>query len=450
MVCRQDDRVAQKNQGEKMRWLVIVLLLPVIVWAKPVCTAGTDCYCDKVNDSGHAFYDSNLLLCEDFEAPTLVNDQGVGDGSPYYGPWYDDTGSGQVCGRGFNSYWTKNYNNGAGADLYRDGMPDPATQGCTCDWGGSSCLNGAWVGPNNLFEAPTNTGMAMLTDAYYTAEASQKPTSTATGGSGSFDGLVSFGNRMNPGLPNTQDIHGEYTFGNQRTFGITMAMAYSPNIASSDILTAPWKSNEWGWSGGPGGGDGIFTFWADTVADSLFPFDHFVLFSGFGETGSGCDSSVSAATITEGQAHCDDAFFRFQPTTDDYNQGTDWPFGSWACIRGYFENMGQSNSRFRIWITGPSYVEKKIIDISGMDTSQMAPSANGYNRFIWNSYSNNGDSQIGGTGNLVRTFRYEDNVHITTDKPVSCEQIGYKRGDVRSEFRSHVKTFRGTRLLSFL
>ena len=40
-----------------------------------------------------------------------------------------------------------------------------------------------------------------------------------------------------------------------------------------------------------------------------------------------------------------------------------------------------------------------------------------YNRFIWNSYSNNGDSQIGGTGNLVRTFRYEDN------KPVGIEAV---------------------------
>ena len=75
-----------------MRFLLaLVLFLPLFANAAS-CTDGTDCYCDNVADSGHADYDANLLMCEDFEAVTL-RDTGTsreGDGSPNYGPWYDD------------------------------------------------------------------------------------------------------------------------------------------------------------------------------------------------------------------------------------------------------------------------------------------------------------------------------------------------------------------------
>jgi hypothetical protein len=68
---------------------VLGILMPAVGVAAP-CTPGVDCYCDKVRGGG--LNDPQLLFCEDFEAPTLYQNTGVGNGAPYYGPWYDATG----------------------------------------------------------------------------------------------------------------------------------------------------------------------------------------------------------------------------------------------------------------------------------------------------------------------------------------------------------------------
>ena len=39
------------------------------------CTKGVNCYCDKVR--GGSLNDPSILVCEDWEAPTLQNDQSL-------------------------------------------------------------------------------------------------------------------------------------------------------------------------------------------------------------------------------------------------------------------------------------------------------------------------------------------------------------------------------------
>jgi|CXWL01.1.fsa_nt_gi hypothetical protein len=107
----------------------ILFINPDIGYAAP-CTPGTNCYCDKVK--GGAFNDPSVLLCEDFEAPTLINNQGVGNGAPYYGPWYDD--SGQVGNRGVNSYWNRKYSNGVNGFLFSTGQPASPMFGSPCPY----------------------------------------------------------------------------------------------------------------------------------------------------------------------------------------------------------------------------------------------------------------------------------------------------------------------------
>src|SRR3989344_6822270 len=106
--------------------------------------AGTS-YCSRVKNPADLIYDPNNLMCEDFEAPSLISSGGVGGGAPNWGPWYDDTGwTGSGYFRGWNSYWAKTYNNGPSGLLWQNGDPASPLFGHTCSDGGQGCATGAW------------------------------------------------------------------------------------------------------------------------------------------------------------------------------------------------------------------------------------------------------------------------------------------------------------------
>jgi hypothetical protein len=258
-----------------------------------------------------------------------------------------------------------------------------------------------------------------------------RPTGKAGGGSGAFDGTASLAQRVGAGR--TAGISGaKYFAAPVRTFGITMAAAYANNIATSGLINQPWKHNEWNFVGGGAGGDGIFLFHNTASLTSQFPFEHFIFFqlNALGDTVNSCNTKLNAATKTVGNFSCvggggpGDGAFYFRPGAI-YNQATDWPLGTWGCVRGQFTNMGLTNSAITIWFTGAAGVEKKIIDISNMDTSMMSPGAGGYSGFTWNNYANTNQGDVGTTPSTQTSFRYEDNVHIRAGTPVSCSQIGF-------------------------
>ncbi len=226
--------------------LTIGLLLPATGTAAP-CTPGADCYCDKVKNPGSPFYDPNLLMCEDFEAPTLrdTTTRNQGGGAPYYGPWWDDTGGSGACFRGYNSYWYRIYGPGNG-NLIDSGLPRSPTLGCTCQRGGGACGYSVWEYRDAFGHNRDVGAIAILTAGEFNEIAGNTdPTNAAGGRAGQFDGNASVHWRVTPG--ETTGIAGTKRFGARyQEIGITGAWAFPKNLPRSGIQSAHWKFAEWG------------------------------------------------------------------------------------------------------------------------------------------------------------------------------------------------------------
>jgi len=255
------------------------------------------------------------------------------------------------------------------------------------------------------------------------------PTNAAGGGTGLFDGNGTLAQRNPAGLGNTVGITGIKTFTLSRTFGITQAFAYGSNLGASGILNAPWKHNEWG--GTDSDPDSAIFVYSHGYGATR-PFNHmFMLFvAPWGtDNEAGCNAKIAAATRTKGVFSCDSVSFDYEASSADYDQAQDWPDGTWACVRGHFENLGLTNSRIRIFLTpsaGPrSGVEQTLIDISNLNTSTFAPGVNGgYASIAFNNYANTNQG-LGETPSTQLTFRYEDQFHLRAGAPVSCAQAGF-------------------------
>lgn len=386
------------------------------------CTPGTDCYCDKVKNPSSPLYDPSLLMCEDFEAPTLINNQGLRNGAPWYGPPYDG-GTSSPNDRGQNGYWQRNYGNGVTSALWQ--LNQGSGLGTPC--GFSLCTGLKIWSVGDLWGANNYQPIAaFLKNGQYAQEPNLvAPSNASGGGSGTFDGTTSMFHRIPAG--NTAGILGQKNFPSKvQTFGITMAVAYAPNIISSLLVTDMWKHNEWNQNLSEAGGDGLFLFGhPGYVTAKTYPFYQFIFNSNSSpDTQAGCLAKVKAATRTVGAFDCDaGSNFIYGASPSNYDYTRDWPLGTWGCVRGYFQNMGTANTSIQILFTGPSGIEQTIVSISGMDTRQThaGNSPAGYIGFNWNNYANK--NQAGAPTNQT-SGRYEDNIHIRAGAPISCSQIG--------------------------
>lgn len=423
-----------------------------VVTGGGACTPGVNCYCDKVRTGG-VFADSALLFCEDFEAPTLectgadapACASRSGNGAPYYGGPVDHVNSvsGIPAGdRGGNSYWAQKYQNGVGAVSWQN--PEPAaspTFGVQCNPGGSGICFGAkfWDAANRWqANALTNVGVVVLgatTDFNSEVATITRPTGASNGGSGVFDGARSIGFRVPRGnncspadsCANVGYLSGQVPIGGwgfRREFGVTAAVAFPNNIATSGVVnTTTWKFDEWVNSTDT---DGIFMFGFGGEAGTNFPFYQFTFNHGTGN----CSSTVSGTTVLAGRVECDgpgNFLWRASQTdgnlTQRYVQATDWPFGTWGCVQAYYQNMGLANSHIQMWFTGPAGVQKKIVDIANVNLTGFN-AGSGYSGFRWNAYSNHNQG-LGAIPTTQTTFRYMDNYHVRAGAPVSCAQIGF-------------------------
>jgi hypothetical protein len=387
------------------------------------CTPGIDCYCDKVR--GGSLNDPQLLFCEDFEAPTLISDTGLGNGPPYYGPWYDDTG--HTGNRGVNSYWNRVYGPGADGHLFSSGQPSNPALGTPCGFMLCSGLKvwdseDRWSANNYDPHAAYYTHILQFAQEIATLA---PPTNTAGGGIGVFDGNATFVQRIPTGA--THGIIGRVDFHTQtRDVGVTMAIAYPANSLSSGIwgtssVPAAWKHNEWITAYNPDGGlDGLFVFYNQEGPRSGIPFAGFI--------GSFLDQNyTNCASIAPlvGNAQCiGDGLGIYWNSPANYNQPTDWPFGTWGCVRGHIENAGLLNMRMRVWFQGPNMTTERLIIDFRADGTQL-DNRDGYSGMVWNAYAN--ANQGGGyVATTELTYRYEDNVHVRAGAPVPCAQIGFK------------------------
>src|SRR5262249_19212651 len=145
------------------------------------------------------------------------------------------------------------------------------------------------------------------------------------------------------------------------------------NTNASGVWAGPWKGNEWVSVDLPGGNaslDALLVMWNQTAGRTTqAPFTHAIFYDG--DTQGSCQAKLNQATKTVGDFRCVDVAFYFFADPSIYNQPVDWPDGTWGCVQGYFQNLG-ANSSIQVWFTGPSGVQKKIIDISGMDLTGTA------------------------------------------------------------------------------
>jgi hypothetical protein len=384
-------------------WLVLVWLglLPGVAQAS---------YCDRVQ--GGDLNDPLLLLCEDFEAPTLHEDVSVGAGAPHYGPWYDDAGF--LNARGHNSYWRRRYGSAVGACAWWKGVPASPTVGRKCGY--DTCFQGEWR-PDDRWQANSFACIDIVRNGEFNAEV---PSLTSPikpgGGSGVLEGTQSLAHRIGPGQ--TAGILGEVLFpAPQRTLGVTLAVAYPTNSAAAgaNLWRGAWKHNEWG-----NHRDGLFMFHNGSALSEDDPFQHFLQFHTVGPVGkAACESAVKAATIRAGLVWCDpDVSMQYRPTLPTYVRSRDWPFGTWGCVRGHFINLGLANATIKIWFNNTLIID---FDVDSRFTT--AATQNGIASFVWNAFTNFNDPNVGQT--TVTTYRYEDNLHIRAGAPVSCAQIGF-------------------------
>jgi len=415
----------RKRQTGKWLMVLAVCLLPSLADAA-TCTKGTDCYCDKVQ--GGSLNDTALLFCEDFEASTMRTNTGVGNGSPYYGPWYDATG--QTGNRGNNSYWNKKYGNGVESFLWANGQPTSPTVGSACTF--ALCTGHVVWHPSNLWDGNSYTPLMAIyaQDSDFTSENGSLtvPTNTADGGNGVFDGNASLTWRIPTGA--THGIAGSASFSTVTELGMTMAMAYPTNSLTSGIWgvsgnRASWKHNEWKTVNAPNCGfDGLFSFYNQEGPIEGIPFAGFI--GAFGSDCLGGHYSGSIVSQDAGSASLiGGANGVYWNTPSGYSQPTDWPFGTWGCVRGHIV-IGATNETLKIWFQGPNdSAERLLIDVTY--TKAGLDNVGGYDAMKWNAYANT--NQGGGyTATTALTFRYEDNVHVRQGVPVSCAQIGFTGG----------------------
>lgn len=401
------------------------------------CTDGVDCYCDTVSDP-------NLLTCEDFEDDGLY-DPAASDN------WAAGTSSPPNWNRGNAAYWVNNYGNGTDGFLWKDGYPVSPQIGSACDLTGAFTLcagNTEWCSTDqgnfgassygqHCFDEDANNGGAIRIDVIGSADDLTDDVSglTLTGGNSAsgvvFDGNRSFSYRN--AASETNGIAGTEDWGSVKSHvGVTYAMAYSSNTVPYGTARSPmqqaWKHEEWYEVDDPlywemslsaGQQDGI----NDTLGEALpFANFHFNANPGGGGSAAACASALAGATVRKGNLSCDAVgnLVVYAEATE-YEQSTDFPFGTWGCFRHEMIWSGGYLSR-KSWFN-----DTLVIDFDTYATTALHNDS-GYKGFKWNNYMNVNDSGLEPDPNKrtnITMYRYLDNFHVTNGTPVSCASIGF-------------------------
>lgn len=418
----------------RLRPFAAVLALSAVFFFAPIskdalaasCIKGVTCYCDKVQ--GGSLNDPQLLLCEDFEAPTLHDDVGFGNGAPFYGPPYDH--SGNIGGfRGQNSYFQRKFGAGMGSCSWGLGQPVSPQRGITCS-AGQSCAVGIWRA-DNLWDANNFACIFIPRNGEFGQEVSALapgPSNTSSGVNGVFDGQQNFAYRFcagagcDAGFVGFMPMAGGTTGG---TFGVTMAVAYAANTASAGIWNSQWKHEEWltvanNAYGGQEFSDFIMAHRGTSLSDTD-PFQPLIAWAQ-GYTLADCQNAVAAATVRKGSLQCESAagvyYMYYLPDTTAYRRSRDWPLGAWGCVQAYLQNLGSTRATIQISFNGATIID---FDIDPRPFSWKQ----GYASMGLNGYANINYGGAQQSYTTETTYRYLDNVHVRAGAPVSCSQIGF-------------------------
>lgn len=376
------------------------------------CTDGVDCYCDTVSDP-------NLLFCEDYED------------LDYYENTANDwvTAAGGAGDRALGSQWVDNYNNGVSGVVFQTGQPATPRLGVTCSPSGSVCgtkeycseaqgdvVDGLGV---DCWQGNDSAAVDIQRSGDFNDELG---TLSLSGGFGEtsdiFAGRAHMAYRTAEGSGKTAGIVGDASWTAATEIGVTLAMAYSSNIGSASLIDDPYKHDEFGdypyseywYAGNIGPG-----------SNTTFPFRPW-MFKALAVSEATCDAAVAAADVLVGSFDCNDVQMVYGATngtgTNQYDQATDWPFGTWGCVQAHISGMGSSDVEIRIYFN-----EELIIHIDNLDGSVLYNQD--YNAMVLNNYSN-ANQGLGETATTEAAYRYQDNYHIRQGAPVSCSSIGFQ------------------------
>jgi hypothetical protein len=197
-----------------------------------------------------------------------------------------------------------------------------------------------------------------------------------------------------------------------------MALAYSGNLQTAlpsvsydsarGVPKYPWKHAEWGntrthlFTGNLGAGG---------VAGDGSPFNPSIV----GVSQSACNALVAAATVTVGTLECNSSGGIVIHSA--FNRTTDWPLGTWACVRGHIKGTNTDSGELHIYFNGTTIFSATNLRWAStlVETS--------FDKFVWNNYAN-GNGGAAQYEALEAYYRYEDNFVVTAGAPKSCAEIG--------------------------
>jgi len=456
-----------------MHWIVILLLLiapPALAgtatgvtfsgsgigtasgggdWASTFgpCTAGTDCYCDRVQGNGplttsDPLYNANTLFCADFDNDgfyaTTPSDPGTSGEN-----W---TAADVAGNRGGASYWYKTYGYGP-AGTWLSGEPDSGTPTYGAACGFARCTGSLEWDPADRWNANTNDPEPMIDIIFDSADfqdehpSSSIPTIPGSGGY-SFGGNALLGLRVARGTPGSDINNGSILSdkdlipgGNHDQLGATMALGYESNVLTSGVLNGSysWKHDEVYGSEHTVSPDGLMLFRSVSYSTALAhspplntaPFHGF----SFHNASWNCSTALASATVTYGYAFCDDGNDLIWHAVDDasangFSFTGDFDLTELHCVQIYwdFRNIASVTAKYVfdgtivILITGMDFTNSDFDAASGTD---------GYKNFAINNYNNGASGVVGSPPLTASSRRYMDNWTITDGTPIACSKAGF-------------------------
>lgn len=381
------------------------------------CTDGVDCFCDLAPTN---------VFCEDFEAAEYYEYTATGN-------FIDHVGAGFTCYRGGASEWLTNYP-GQNAGLFANGEPASPRLGCACNAGGLQCAAKEYCSAAQGFLADGggadcwqgNSGASIdiqrAGDFQYEIGAL-----TLTGGTGAAADVGSgdqhLAQRVASGSVSGKTGRVAFSGGQYTEIGMTKAHAYSSNMGSISLCDDPWKHDEFESNNSdPGGyienfgvGNTGIRGYDGSTCGAGFPYSPIMFHDG---NEAACDAAAAAATVTVGSIDCNSAALRIGAGSGVYTQSTDFPFGTWACMRAHVKGMNSTNMEYRIW-----HGDTLIFEMTGFDGTVLKNP--GYRAFEFNSYAN-ANQGLGEDASTATGFRYVDNyIIVANGPPVSCATIGF-------------------------
>jgi len=391
--------------GSRIVWIAVTLLALCIgasASAGGPCTDGTNCYCDRVGNSGSPSHDGALIWCEDFEDAAFYDD--------VPGAWYQSP-PGNPGFRGGGSLWMQRYRSTNAGGEWRNGQPANPKRGSPCAYG--ICGPAEWRA-DDLWDGNYTATIDVQRNGDVNAEI---PDLTLDGVP---DGQQYMGWRIRVG--HTTGTHGRVTFAPATEIGYTAAMAYSSNIgrafvSGSGFPAQAWKHMEWGgrWTtlfmgnvgaGGPPNGVG---------GQPFSP----AIFKPASTSQAQCNALLAQATFEAGSAWCSDVAVSIR---SNFDFATEWGGGQWACVRGHVKGLGTTNGSLEIWFNN-----KKVFSMKNANLQQLFFDQS-INNFVWNTYYNGNGGMSFDRPTVETAYRYTDNVHVRRGPPVSCSAIGMGSG----------------------